>query len=92
MVLRQNNTQHQKRKEERSTIAELAPYWSDPQRKPNIESRKWSDLFDEAMAAKYSKSTAELLHGANETDPNKAKLNNLEVPLAESKCVSVLYL
>ena len=45
------------------------------------------------MTAKYSISIAEVLRTVtNETERNKALLNNLDKSVAERKCVSVLYL
>ena len=45
------------------------------------------------MTAKYSISIQEVLKiVTNEADRNKALLNNLEHPVAERKCVSVLYI
>ena len=50
-------------------------------------------LFSVAMTAKHSISTTEVLrHVANESDRNKALLNNLDHAVAENECVGVLYL
>ena len=55
--------------------------------------KKWCDLFAVAMTAKYSISIEEGLRTvANEADRNKAILKNLDHPVADRKCVSVLYL
>ena len=93
MALRQNELEENNTKDGSSAIAGLTPYWSDHQKKPNVEWRKWSDLFAVAMTAKYSISIAEVLRVvANETDRKKALLKNLDHAVAERKCVSVLYL
>ena len=93
MALRNTDPEDGKQKDGTAAIAGLTPYWNDPQRKPNIEWKKWCDLFAVAMTAKYSISIAEVLRiVANETDRNKALLNNLDKSVAERKCVSVLFL
>ena len=93
MALRNIDPEDGKQKDGSAAIAGLAPYWNDPQRKPNIEWKKWCDLFAVAMTAKYSISIAEVLRTvANENDRNKALLNNLGKSVAERKCVSVLFL
>ena len=76
-----------------SAVAGLALNWNDPHQKPSIEWKKWCDLFAVAMTAKFSISIAEVLRTVtNETDRNKALLDNLDHSVAERKCVSVLYL
>ena len=76
-----------------SAVAGLTHHWSDTQKKPNVEWRKWSDLFAVAMTAKYSIAISEVLKEVTkEADRNKALMNNLDHPVAERKCVSVLYL
>ena len=93
MALRNTDPEDGKHKDGSATITGLAPYWNDPQKKPNIEWKKWCDLFAVAMTAKYSISIAEVLRTVtNETERNKALLNNLDKSVAERKCVSVLYL
>ena len=93
MELRHNNNEEEKRKEAGTAVAGLSPYWNDPHSKPSIDWKKMSDLFSLAMTAKHSISTAEVLRQVtNETDRNKALLNNLDHAVAERKCVSVLYL
>ena len=93
MALRHNNNEEEKRQEGGTAVAGLSPYWNDPHSKPRIEWKKWSDLFSVAMTAKQSILTAEVLRQVtNETDRNKALLNNLDHAVADRKCVSVLYL
>ena len=93
MALRANDPDVGKTTNGNSAVAGLALYWNDPHQKPNIEWKKWFDLFTVAMTAKYSISIAEVLRiVTNEADRNKALLNNLDHPVAERKCVSVLYL
>ena len=93
MALRNTDPEDGKQKDGSAAIAGLAPYWNDPQRKPNIEWKKWCELYAVAMTAKYSISIAEVLRTVtNETDRNKALLNNLDKPVAERKCVSVIFL
>ena len=76
MALRNTDPEDGKHKDGSATIAGLAPYWNDPQKKPNIEWKKWCDLFAVAMTAKYSISIAEVLRTVtNETERNKALLN-----------------
>ena len=93
MALQAQESHENAAKEGSSAIAGLNPYWSDTQKKPSVEWRKWSNLFAVAMTAKYSISISEVLRTVgNETERNKALLNNLDHAVAERKCVSVLYL
>ena len=93
MALRANESHESAAKDGSSAVAGLNPYWNDTQKKPSVERRKCSDLSAVAMAAKYSMSISEVLRTiANETDRNKALLNNLDHGVGERKCVSVLYL
>ena len=93
MALRNTDPENGKQKEGSSAVAGLAPYWNDPQKKPSIEWKKCSDLFAVAMTAKYSISMQEVLRVVtNESERNEALLNNLEHPVVERKCLSVLYL
>ena len=93
MALRQNELEENNTKNGSSAVAGLSSYWSDHQKKPSVEWRKWSDLFAVAMTAKYSISITEVLKVVtNEADRNKALLNNLDHVVAEKKCVHVLYL
>ena len=91
MALRANELHDSTRKDGSSAVAGLSPYCTDPQKKPSVERRKWSDLIAVAMTAKYSIAISEVFRTvANETDRNKVLLNNLEHAAAERKCVSVL--
>ena len=93
MALRNTDPEDGKQKDGSAALAGLAPYCNDPQGIPNIEWKKWCDLFALAMTAKYSISIAEVLRTvANENDRNKALLNNLDKSVAERKSVSVLFL
>ena len=93
MALRNTDPEDGKQKEGSSAVAGLTPYWNDPPKKPSNEWKKWNDLFAVAMTTKYSISFQEVLRVVpNETERNKALLNNLDRPVAERKCVSVLYL
>ena len=61
MALRANHSKESSSKDESSAVAGLSQYWHDPQKKPNIVWRKWSDLFAVAMTAKYSIAISEVL-------------------------------
>ena len=92
MALRNTDLEDGKQKEGSSAVAGLTPYWNDPPKKPSNEWKKWNDLLAVAMTAKNSISIQEVLRVVpNETERNKALLNNLDHPVAERKCVSVLY-
>ena len=93
MALRAKESHENAAKVGSSAVAGLHPYWSDTQKKPSVECRKWSDFFAVAMTAEYSILMSEVLRNVtNEADRNKALLNNLDHAVAERKCVSVMYL
>ena len=52
MAMRNIDPEDGNQKEGSSAVAGLAPYWNDPQGKPSIEWKKWSNLFAVAMTAK----------------------------------------
>ena len=84
MALRKNDLEDRKSKDRSSVVSGLNPYWSDPQKKPNVERKSWSDFFAVAMTEEYLIYTTEVLKIiANGTDRNKSLLINLDHPVAE---------
>ena len=53
MALRHNEHVDHKTKDWSSAAAGLSPFWSNPQRKPNVEWRKWNNLFAVAMTSTH---------------------------------------
>ena len=93
MALRATDHEDSSSKDGQSAISGLALYWQEADKKPKCEWRKWWDLFAVAMTAKFSISVQEVLRElTDEVHRNKELLNGLTHPVAERKCVSVMFL